>query len=72
MTPAPLLTQSSGGINRDTGATPGFLFVGGHRKLTANLDRLGNLWICDDTSDGRANCTGCVWYISAGALTTIP
>jgi hypothetical protein len=36
------------------------------------LDRLGNLWIGDDTSDGVANFSGRIWYISAGALPNIP
>jgi hypothetical protein len=48
-----------------------FAFVGGHSNLV-QLDRLGNLWIGDDTSDGQFNFTGRIWYISAGALATIP
>jgi hypothetical protein len=48
-----------------------FSFVGGSSNLL-QLDRLGNLWIGDDTSDGRFNFTGRIWYISAGYLTTIP
>jgi hypothetical protein len=45
--------------------------VGGHTNLLL-LDRLGNLWIGDDTSDGNLNFTGRLWYISAAALATLP
>jgi len=48
-----------------------FAFVGGHSNLV-QLDRLGNLWIGDDTSDGQFNFTGRIWYISAGTLSNIP
>jgi hypothetical protein len=48
-----------------------FAFVGGHSNLL-QLDRLGNLWIGDDSSDGAFNFSGRVWYISAGALSSIP
>jgi hypothetical protein len=44
-----------------------FAFVGGRSNLL-QLDRLGNLWIGDDTSDGAANFTGRIWFISSGAL----
>jgi hypothetical protein len=45
--------------------------VGGASNLM-QLDRLGNLWIGDDSSDGKFNFTGRIWYISAGALSNIP
>jgi hypothetical protein len=48
-----------------------FAFVGGHSNLL-QLDRLGNLWIGDDSSDGQFNFTGRIWYISAGSLSLIP
>lgn len=48
-----------------------FAFVGGHTNLL-QLDRLGNLWVGDDPSDGVANFQGRLWYISAGALSSIP
>jgi len=48
-----------------------FAFVGGHSNLL-QLDRLGNLWIGDDTSDGNANFSGRIFYVSAGALSSIP
>ena len=48
-----------------------YAFVGGHANLLL-LDRLGNLWIGDDTSDGAINNAGRLWYISAGALATLP
>ena len=48
-----------------------FAFVGGHSNLL-QLDRLGNLWIGDDISDGARNFNGRVWYISAGSLSLIP
>jgi hypothetical protein len=54
-----------------TGAVLPFAFVGGHSNLL-QLDRLGNLWIGDDISDGRANFDGRIWSISAGALSQIP
>jgi hypothetical protein len=53
------------------GAVQTFAFVGGHSNLL-NLDRLGNLWIGDDSSDGAFNFSGRIWYISAGALSTLP
>ena len=62
---------STGGHDPNTGATLAFAFVGGHSNLV-NLDRLGNLWIGDDTSDGLFNFSGRIWYISAGALSNIP
>jgi hypothetical protein len=54
-----------------SGAALSFLFVKGHTNLL-QLDRLGNLWVGDDPSDGTANFSGRIWYISAGALATIP
>ena len=62
---------STGGADPNTGAALPFAFVGGHSNLL-QLDRLGNLWIGDDTSDGIANYTGRIWFISAGALSTLP
>jgi hypothetical protein len=62
---------SSGGSDPNTGAALNFAFVNGHSNLL-QLDRLGNLWIGDDTSDGAANFSGRIWYISAGALSNIP
>ncbi|HET6181731.1 MAG TPA: hypothetical protein VFE61_32735 [Candidatus Sulfotelmatobacter sp.] len=62
---------STGGNNPSTGVTNTFAFVGGNSNLVM-LDRLGNLWIGDDTSDGAANFSGRTWYISAGALSRIP
>ncbi len=67
------LTQlvSTGGADPNTGAALTFAFVGGHSNLL-NVDRLGNLWIGDDISDGNINFSGRLWFISAGALATIP
>ena len=48
-----------------------YAFVGGHPNLLY-LDRLGNLWIGDDTSDGAINNAGRIWYISAAQLATLP
>lgn len=62
---------STGGPDPNTGAALNFAFVGGHSNLL-QLDRLGNLWIGDDVSDGNANFSGRIWYISAGALSSIP
>ena len=62
---------STGGTDPNTGAALTFAFVGGHTNLL-QLDRLGNLWIGDDVGDGRLNFDGRIWYISAGALATIP
>jgi hypothetical protein len=61
---------STGGTN-PSGAVLPFAFVGGHTNMLF-LDRLGNLWIGDDVGDGRINFDGRIWYISAGALATIP
>ena len=70
---SPQATQqiSTGGADAITGAVLPFAFVGGHSNLL-QLDRLGNLWIGDDISDGRLNFNGRIWYISAGALSSIP
>lgn len=67
------LTQliSTGGNNPQTGAALPFAFVGGSSNLMM-LDRLGNLWVGDDSSDGKFNFTGRLWYISAGQLANIP
>ena len=62
---------STGGSDPNTGAALRFAFVGGHSNLIT-LDRLGNLWIGDDTSDGNANFSGRLWYISSGTLSNIP
>ena len=62
---------STGGNDPNTGAPLTFAFVAGHSNLL-QLDRLGNLWIGDDSSDGAFNFTGRIWYISAGALSNIP
>jgi hypothetical protein len=62
---------STGGTDPRPGAPQTFVFVGGQSNLT-QLDRLGNLWIGDDTSDGNLNFQGRIWYISAAALATIP
>jgi hypothetical protein len=62
---------STGGSDPNTGVPVRFAFVGGHSNLV-DLDRLGNLWIGDDPSDGNLNFSGRIWYISAGALSNIP
>jgi hypothetical protein len=62
---------STGGNDPNTGAPLPFAFVGGNSNLV-QLDRLGNLWIGDDISDGRINFNGRIWYIQAGALANIP
>jgi hypothetical protein len=61
---------SAGGADPNGVFLP-FAFVGGHTNML-NLDRLGNLWIGDDTSDGLFNFSGRIFYISAGALSSIP
>ncbi len=62
---------STGGNDANSGAVVPFAFVDGHSNLL-QLDRLGNLWIGDDTSDGVLNFDGRIWYIPAGALSNIP
>ena len=62
---------SNGGLDPNTGAALTLAFVGGHSNLL-QLDRLGNLWVGDDSSDGVFNFSGRLWYISAGALSTLP
>jgi hypothetical protein len=62
---------STGGNDPNTGAPLTFAFVGGNSNLV-QLGRLGNLWIGDDISDGKANFGGRIWYIAAGALSNIP
>jgi len=61
---------STGGTDPNGAFLP-FAFVGGHTNMLF-LDRLGNLWVGDDTGDGRLNFAGRIWYISAGALSTLP
>lgn len=62
---------ATGGVNPTLQTFVPFAFVGGHSNLLL-LDRLGNLWIGDDTSDGAVNNAGRLWSISAGALSTLP
>ena len=62
---------STGGNDANTGAALTFAFVGGNSNMLM-LDRLGNLWIGDDISDGALNFSGRLWYISAGSLAAIP
>jgi hypothetical protein len=62
---------STGGTDPNTGLPLTFAFVGGDSNLMM-LDRLGNLWIGDDSSDGHFNFSGRIWSISAGALSSIP
>ncbi len=62
---------STGGLNPISQASVPYSFVGGHSNLVY-LDRLGNLWIGDDASDGASNFQGRVWYISAAQLATLP
>jgi hypothetical protein len=62
---------ATGGISPTTQAPATFAFVGGDTNLLL-LDRLGNLWVGDDVSDGRINNQGRLWYISAGLLSEIP
>ena len=54
-----------------SGVAMGFVFQGGKTNLL-QLDRLGNLWIGDDPSDGMLNFNGRVFYISAASLSSIP
>jgi hypothetical protein len=61
---------STGGTDPNGAVLP-FAFVGGHTNMLF-LDRLGNLWVGDDIGDGRINFDGRLWYISAGALASIP
>jgi hypothetical protein len=62
---------STGGNDPNTGSFLPFAFVGGDSNLMM-LDRLGNLWIGDDVSDGKFNFSGRIWYISAAALGNVP
>jgi hypothetical protein len=62
---------SIGGTDGNTGAFLSYAFVGGNSNMVM-LDRLGNLWIGDDASDGLTNFSGRIWYISAAALGSIP
>lgn len=61
---------ATGGIDPNTGAAVPFTFVGGNSNMVM-LDRLGNLWIGDDTSDGKINFSGRIWSVSAALLGTI-
>jgi hypothetical protein len=54
---------TTGGNDPNTGAPLSFVLVKGHSNLL-QLDRLGNLWVGDDTSDGTANFSGRIWYVS--------
>ena len=62
---------STGGVSATLQTTVPYSFVGGHSNLLL-LDRLGNLWVGDDASDGAINNAGRLWYISAGSLSTLP
>jgi hypothetical protein len=61
---------SSGGTDGNTGAFLPYAFVGGNSNMVM-FDRLGNLWIGDDASDGLTNFSGRIWYLSAAALGSI-
>jgi len=61
---------SAGGVD-PTGLNLPFAFQGGRTNLL-QLDRLGNLWIGDDTSDGALNFHGRVFFISAASLASLP
>ncbi len=61
---------ATGGVD-PAGVNLGVFFLGGKTNLL-QLDRLGNLWIGDDPSDGKLNLAGRVFYISAAALSSIP
>lgn len=62
---------SAGGFDSNTGVALSFALVDGHTNLL-QLDRLGNLGIGDDVSDGTANFSGRIWFISAASLASIP
>jgi hypothetical protein len=62
---------STSGLSPITQAPASYSFVAGHSNLLF-LDRLGNLWIGDDTSGGTANNSGRLWYISAAQLGALP
>lgn len=62
---------ASGGVDPASGATVAFAFVGGHSNLL-QLDRLGNLWIGDDVSDGLTNFSGRIWTLTRSALASVP
>ena len=61
---------SMGGVD-PSGVNLSYLFEGGKTNLL-QLDRLGNLWIGDDTGDGVTNLHGRIFYISAAMLATVP
>jgi hypothetical protein len=62
---------STSGLSPITQTPASYAFVAGHSNLLF-LDRLGNLWIGDDTSGGTTPNTGRLWYISAAQLGTLP
>jgi hypothetical protein len=62
---------STSGLSPTTQAPVPYAFVGGHTNLLY-LDRLGNLWVGDDTSEGAIHNSGRLWYISAANLATLP
>ena len=65
-----LSTLVSSGAVDPFGVSLSYVFQAGKTNLL-QLDRLGNLWIGDDLSDGVLNFQGRIFYISAGALATI-
>jgi hypothetical protein len=62
---------STSGVSPTSQVPVAYAFVGGHSNLLL-LDRLGNLWVGDDASDGAINFRGRLWYISAAQLATLP
>jgi len=62
---------STSGLNQLTQAPVSYSFVAGRSNLLY-LDRLGNLWIGDDTSGGTTANAGRLWYISAAQLGVLP
>jgi hypothetical protein len=62
---------SNSGLSPTTQEAVSYSFVAGHSNLLF-LDRLGNLWVGDDTSGGATANAGRVWYISAAQLGTLP
>src|SRR5262249_7162180 len=61
---------STTGVDQAGNVLP-YAFVGGKTNMLF-LDRRGNLWIGDDTSDGRVNLAGRIFTISAAQLASIP
>lgn len=64
-------TLLSTGGEDPSGLAMSYLFEGGKTNLL-QLDRLGNLWIGDDTGDGAVNFKGRIFSISAAALASVP